>query len=518
MQTRYSGILRLWRCGLTLALCGAASTVARAQSNPKAPTVSPAPDRMTSPGPAGLPLEWIFFPATPPPLGAEVAVIAASRPSGTPRLLRAFVTDAFYPQLASRLVRMPGEQSRKDVFEVEEHVRLDAFLGLRAALVAELYERAPRFLELEPEPRLVAFETFAQSQARRLEEMERTAEWLRERMARTDSWSEHRSWRLNRGSLRTPRDKTYVLEFQVVRAAAYYQVGLSPAQRRLVRECAMEMNETIALRGRAPPSDVLFYFSPDTTRILRPEGAPPELDAAIAEYIAEKTRLKAELRELIYETDGALFEATRIKRFEELAAAQAGALSDLEVQAESIRRQLVRLSDYRRFRRPPPLDARVEERLREFAERAQAIDQDRAEFVRERMQRMRPEAAPSPQPQAMQETAARARAVFEMEQGSRLIAHERDAEVLLDELVQSLPPDEAGRLNGSPDVALRDYLERRAEQDAYAEYDLAVLEPGLSPAQRRLLLASAMARLRQVELPPELQPTDPPGELLGLGQ
>ena len=472
-------------------------------------------------GPSGgIQLEWIFFPATPPPLGAEVAVIAASRPSGTPRLLRAFVTDPFYPQLASRLVHMPGEPRRTAVLETEEYVRLDSFLRLRAALVEEHYQRVPRFLDLEPEQRLAAFETFAPSVAQRLEEMENTAEWLRERLARADSWSEHRRWRLNRGSLRLPREKTYVLEFQVVRSVAYYQAGLSPAQRRLVRELAMEMNETIALGGRAPPPEVLFYFSPDTTRLLRPEGAPPELEAAITGFIAEKRRLKDELRELIYETDGALFEATRIKRLEELAAAQAAALEDLEAAAERIRRQLVRLPDYRRYRRPPPLEPKLEERLRAFAERVQEIERDRAEFVRERVDRIRPEPTalvPLP-PQAFQETAARARAVFEMEHGSRLMAHERDAEALLADLSAALPPEEAGRLNGSADVALRDYLERRAEKEAYAEYDLAVLEPGLTPAQRRLLLASAMARLRQVELPPELQPTDPPGEILGLAK
>jgi hypothetical protein len=464
-------------------------------------------------------LEWIFFPVNPPVLGAEVAVAAASQQSRAPAVLRAFLSDPFFPQLAARVVQLKGEDRRLETFSQEEFARLDAFVSIRATLLKEIYARADQLWPLAPSVRHAAFEELARRQQSRLSETERSAEWLRVSLAKGNTWNEHRTWRLGSGAILRSQEKTYVLEFQVVRAAAYYQEGFSSAQRRLVRELAVEMSETIAKqKGAAVGSDVTMFFSPDTARILRPQTGSPELEAKIVEYIGEKRRLKDELRRVIYDTDAVLLEYTRTKRIEELARAQADAIERLEGLAEEIRLELATLAEYRRYRGGPRLSAGLEERLQAFADEENRIEAERATFIRARVQQARNEARAAPAGTVVRESAARAGAVFELEQGNRLMAHERRSEALLEDLARELPAEEAGRLNGPAGIALRDFIERRAEQDAYADYDLAVLEPGLSPAQRRLVFAAAIARLRQVMLPPEKQPTKPPGTLLGIGK
>lgn len=463
-------------------------------------------------------LEWMFFPPAPPALGAEVSVAAASRRSSTPEVLRAFVTEPFYAQLAARVVHVSGEPDRKELLETEEFVRLDFFLGLRSALIGEIYERFDPILKLAPKVRPEAFASVAQAQQARFEEMEQTAEWLRKHLARTDSWDEHRRWRLNRGELQLPREKTFVLEYEVVRAAAYYQEGFSPEQRWLIRELAIEMNEAIATEGRLVESELVFFFSPDTARILRPRDAPVELEALIASYIAQKRRLKDELREIIYRSDAQLVPQLRAETVRELSGAQVGAIAGLEAVAEEIRTGIARLPDYRRFVGGVRLSAALEERLVAFSASAKQIEKDRNTYIVQRLREERAGKTGGIDREALNATVVRARAAFELEQSDRLMAHERMVDALFADLAAALPPEERVRLNGSPEVAVRDFLERRNEQDGYADYDLAVLEPGLSAPQRRLLLGAALSRLRQFTPPPVLQPTDPPGTLIGPGE
>lgn len=464
--------------------------------------------------------ELIFFPASPPPLGAEVGVVAASRQSHTSTTVRAFLTEPFFSPIVTRLAQVSRRERAEGAFSTEEHVRLDSFLQIRSALLKELTDRLPDIVALPASERLAPLDALAASQQARLVEMERDAEWLRETLGRSTPWGALRSWRLNRGSLRQPREKTFVLEFQVVRAAAYYQPGLSPAQRRLVRELAIEMSEAIASKGQYDAAaSPYFFFSPDTARVARPRSGPPELLARIERFTAEKRRLKDELRELIYETDGMLLEYTRTRRLEELAAAQSASLEALEREAEAIRIGLAQLNGYPRYRRPRPLDAGVEERLEAYAEENRSIERARAAYIERRVASPTPTATPAaPSREALYAAVSRHRAAFDLDQSERLMAHDRAAEALYDDLLAVLTPEEAATLNGAPDIAIREFLERRNERTAYAFYDLAALEPGLSPEQRRLLFALGISGLRQVPLPPEWQPTEAPGALFGLGQ
>lgn len=467
-------------------------------------------------------LEWFFFPPYPPALGTEVAIVSGNITTVTPEILRGFVSEPFYVPLSVRWVQVPGEAERKRLLSTEERVRLELFVSLRAALLREFFTRSTPILELPAADRLAAFQRLAIEQASRLNELEETAEWLRARLGRVDSWDKHRQWRLKRGELKQPRDKTYTLEFEVVRAAAYYWNGFLPAQRRLLREVAMEMSEVIATRND-PASRVdefLMLFSPETTRIPRPGSASRELTVLITRYEEEKRRLKEELRDTIYEFDGSLTAYTRHRRIEELATSQKAPIAALDGLAEDIRRQLVHVPDYRRFRGPQVLNAELVARLKAFVDETVSLYADRSAFVEERIRKRgaaAPPAGEGAKPEEPRESRARARALWEVENGERVMAREHMAEELLVLLTEALPIEEAERLNGPPDLAITDYLYRRDEAEAYAEYDLATIEPGLSPAQRRLLLASAMARLRLVMPPPVRQPVYAPATLFGIG-
>lgn len=469
-------------------------------------------------GPATGPLlEAIYFPADPPPLGATLPAETAVVPSWAPPILRVFLTEPFFSPLATRLVHLPGEE-RPWRLGTEESVRLDNFFGLRAALLEEIYREVDRVRAQPAATREAAFQALGRAQAARLTELEDTAEWLRERLARLNPWGEHRTWRLNRDDLRLPRDETYVLEFQLVRAAAFYQPGLSRAQRRLAREVAMEMGETIAAHGRSGAGDALLFFLPETSRILRPRNAPAELEALLLQFQSEKRRARDELRDAIYGADLATFSFTRRRHLDEFSTAQSAALDRLEALAEPIRRAIAGLPEYPRHRGPSRLDPELDARLHAFAERALELQTERGAFIRQRVNNTHVTRAGTPGSREEVAALANAAAAFDVREADRLRAHEREAEELIRDLTAALPLEDTVWLQGRADRALRRYLVRRAEQEAYADYDLAALEPGFSAEQRRVLFASAIGRLH-LRIPlPERQPVDAPGTILGLGK
>jgi hypothetical protein len=64
------------------------------------------------------------------------------------------------------------------------------------------------------------------------------------------------------------------------------------------------------------------------------------------------------------------------------------------------------------------------------------------------------------------------------------------------------------------DGILMKFLKRYREEAAFYEYDIAAFEPGLSPAQRNLLFAGAVARLQLQLAGPEMQPEYAPQTLV----
>ncbi|HEY0968591.1 MAG TPA: hypothetical protein VGD88_14460 [Opitutaceae bacterium] len=458
-------------------------------------------------------LSRIYFPPTPPRLRAPLNLFESfglGRPA--PAGLSAHVNELYYAPLSTRL----DEGS----LSAEESRRIDTYLTTKRTLQAELRRRLADTAAVEPDQRERALIAFAAEQTPRIEALEREADAIREDLIRyTDNWYTFRTWRMGRTHF--PSDGTAMrAQLQLMKAAAFYQKGLSPAQRRLLREIAIEMEgyermpvNTIEIASDANP---LFFFSPDTARIRLPATPSPELAELVATYEQLKARLKQELRETIYNEDDALFSVLRQRRVETLARRQESAFAELDFMAEKIRRAYVRLPD---LPAPPPLpelppdlSARLQSHLEMRAslqrdlvavlqEIQAAVDLDQLGFRRNEQDRME--------------------VVVVVSRGQREAGDRAKAAAILDafnarhlERIQQLGEDFEGirrsiewiggldpRDTGAVDRRIREFtnaFDQRKLWEIYRDYQHAVLEPGLSPAQRRLLFDGA---LEQLELP-----------------
>jgi hypothetical protein len=68
--------------------------------------------------------------------------------------------------------------------------------------------------------------------------------------------------------------------------------------------------------------------------------------------------------------------------------------------------------------------------------------------------------------------------------------------------------------NQAADSVLMKFLQRRSQELAFYEYDLAAFEPGLSPGQRQLLFAAAVFRFDLPLAGPEMQPIFAPQTII----
>jgi hypothetical protein len=261
-----------------------------------------------------------------------------------------------------------------------------------------------------------------------------------------------------------------------------------------------------------------FYFSPEMARIRLPVEMPAELESKIHSYQDEKAALKLELREVLYRQDRAFFEFTRVKALRELAERQAPRLARVEQLAEEIRQGLALLPNPARPAMIPLRSEATGQISRYLAAKSawqrtmlakreslrNDFPEDRIEFIRQRdsigiqlvANRRSSDALKSKRDVALADLEA-----FNAEQTKGYVALARDKEKINGELValaKSLASHGGGK---SVELLLTEFayaLRQQERWDQYAEYDTAVLQPGLSPEQRRLLFGAAMERM---ELP-----------------
>jgi hypothetical protein len=463
------------------------------------------------------PLFTFYFPPVPPPLGATIALYrrySLGQPETSLPQLLPYVGEPFYAPLSAHLHR--EDLSKKQL------ARLDAYQSGRSALLTELHAKLAAVRELDAPARARALADFAQQQTPRLAALELEAEAIRDNLVSgsfTQSgadWNDNRTWALGDDV----RYESRVDEFKVIRASAFFASGLSPAQRRLLREFAMELDEPLG----EPTADIaldapkpLFFFSPETARVELPTDLAPEVAAKIDAYRGNKAALKAELRTVIYKQDRAFFTFTRTKALRALAEQQEPRLAALEVQAEELRNLL---AAYPRASRPPlsflptELTSRISAYLREkqdlqrtLVEKLAAI---KAEFPQQRVEFTRQgsgydiEVVLSRRSSKAEETrvaGVTAQLVaFNAEQTRRfntLIAQKSKIQTDLNKAVKAKFEPNAQNSVGM-DLLLKNFASQFAQQETwqrYRDYDTAVYEPGLSPEQRRLLYADALVQL-----------------------
>jgi hypothetical protein len=466
-------------------------------------------------------MQAIYFPPNPPPLGVEFSVRTVDARFGAPPELASYAMEPFYAPLSTRLIER--SLTRK------QEARLDAYVEQKASLLQALRARLAEVATVGPELRLLALEEFAERQAPALAELEREADALRLQFytfpmsSSAGSWYEWRTWKLGRGRLDLPREQTLFFEGQVLRGAAFYQTGLSVAQRELLRECAIELEAVVFSDSSASaPSanDWFWHFSPHLARVHLPEDLPADLLQRVTEYRTEKDALKTELRDTIYFQDRAVFASSREAPLVALAAKQEPLLAALDEAAEEIRRRLAVVAPPAVPPLPPPLPPELMAMIDEYTREKKALERELAECVRRAVRHMQVPTSYEIDRSALTWHAARLEAIENARERWRLENADRTEALKqkLDEVRAAVEawagPDPRGGARGVSGSFLRDFFAQRSEQQGRHECHLAVYEPGLSPRQRRLLFQAGVTALNLPLPGPEEQPSALPGTLL----
>lgn len=473
-----------------------------------------------------------FFPPTPPvfgdTIGATTAVAVGRWHIPAPDGLGDFVAAPFYPMLGTRLL-------------LDSHVlaklqpRLDAFRATREALTDELLGELAEVEQLDEATRDRRLAELAVRQSPRIVALEAEADSLREDLIKGRiwesgmHWSRERSWRI--GTTRFPSD-LYLkeAEFEVLRAAAYYEPGLSQEQRGLLREIAIDLENKARASRRPDPragNDEVFaiFFSPETARLRLPKGLPEDLLKKIGRFNHDKAELKQELRETVLQMDAASA-SKREAAFEKLAEQQWPRIEMLAELAEDIRREFARLPP------PPPLNAppRIPKELmaridRYESDRRMLTAQQNSHVFAAVAEVMRPpsgmdlaarrewlENMPSRRAEAMRNATVEFQRTHRdrfIELQERFAAIKDDLSVIASSYIdpQTGLPMTAESLQRSYNAAIQRFDAFGREEVIYKTYKIAMLTPGFSPEQRRLLFGVALTGLAQPLPPGEPLPT-----------
>lgn len=462
---------------------------------------------------------FAFFPPVPPPLDSDIPVLAPldSGPPVDPEI-SAFVGDIFYPFLGVRLAY--GEVSKA------MRSRVVAYRGAKVALEVELHSELLALKDTDPAVRDARLAALAAKQAPAIVKLDDAAEKILADLRQVHLLGvpveytdlvERAEWR-ERASGATPQDPAGLhAESEALRGVAFYEAGLSPAQRHLLFEDAIELNDRA--RGTAQdagPGFRMLYFSPEGARIRIPDTLPGPLQAKVAEYLAGKARLKEEIREGLRATAEFLRD-TRTDAMTKLAADQAPRFTALEATAEEIRRGLAALPNPPGPPAPPSLPPELTARI--YTYRAHKV---------ELLRKLRSMLA-SPTPAAAQAKAAKSQGAPDPMAGALAWMHDGSSRTeiqstelrvsvgefdrMQSELIEALNKEENGireqlaayarSTNGPADRKsvndlLRDFEDARQRQeiwDKYRDYQSAVLLPGLAAGQRRLLFDAAVEQL-----------------------
>lgn len=454
----------------------------------------------------------IFYPPSPPALDRAVAHLAA--PPGrlaAPSELAPYVNELFYPALGTRLFT--------NTLYPDTRRELDVYRTSKVVLQTEIRTTADRHRDAEPAVRRQALEALAKVQTPRIVELEQMSEALRRDMITSNfGWSALREWHL------VDREKRGFSPGEiamVMRGYAFYHHALSASQRRLLREVMLELLTAVDAESGPPIVNAAapIFFSPEPARITLPDNLPPELATKVAAYQTKKSQLKKELYDRVHAYDGSAFGYFRAS-LKSLAEKQAAGFATLDALAEEIRRGLAAMprdeTPEENSPLPPILAYRVGNVLRDRAlalrdatVKADAVigrryDNDvrvRAAYrfddngMRIVVIPARNPAAPSPAGEAeiLAKVHAELTAIADA-YGHRLAELVNEQDTIRNEAADLLKDPKRERVDHALIVASRIAI-RKENDDAYRDYRIAVLEPGLSPEQRRLLLDRAIEKL-----------------------
>jgi hypothetical protein len=250
-------------------------------------------------------------------------------------------------------------------------------------------------------------------------------------------------------------------------------------------------------------------------RIRLPAEMPDELRLKIEAYRNEKAALKQEIRTVLYKEDRSFFDYRRTNALKALAEQQAARFSALEQAAEEIRAGLAPLANPAK---PPTIalphdllervgrywdakDLWQKTMLAKLEALRNALPEDRVEFVRQKdsLQIQVVANRRSKQDVAAKRDALLAElAPFNAEHAASYAALARDKEMLRTEVLKAASAIAGRTSTKSIEMLLAEFsyaFSLQERWDRFAEYETAVLQPGLSPEQRRLLFGAAIESL-----------------------
>lgn len=460
----------------------------------------------------------IFYPPNPPPLGRPVSRTPAS-PDGRatpPPELAPFTSDIFYPVLGSRYHLRQLKDTHRAQLETYDLARTKLLRALRDEIV--------RVNDLDAAARLEALSKFAVLQAPHLKQLEADAEKLRrDLLLRDASWTTYREWRLGD---KNKRGYSPLEIAAVMRGYAFYHQTLSLEQRHLLREIAIELQVASDDQAKSTAAQPHTFFPPEPARVLFPTDMSAEAARKLAEFQTRKSALKKELYDAVHRHDGGGLAFLRGDALGAVAGKQTARLAELEKLAEEIRRALPPASGAPPIVRstlPPALSARVD-RMMETYTRAQRDAAARIDAITERERRggivinyrfdpdslkfvvLPSRAARDGAGLQVKAEAVRAEIAHVVETYGRVLAdliNERNA--IATAIASALGDAEAAKVATTLVAAMRAVQQREAAP-AFEEYRFAVFEPGLSPAQRRLLFHGVIQRLDLPMPRGEIQP------------
>jgi hypothetical protein len=458
-----------------------------------------------------------YFPPWPPVLDAPLPVSNYPHLDRGPRLER-LILEPFYTPYASRRAAWFGTD--------EVRSRIDEYLQRRDELLRELREQIENGRRESTAIMTERLSALASAQAPRIQELETEAEALRAELVPSGlsryffaslDWDIDRPWRLGVEDRQLPAAETLGFEFKVLRAAIYFQPGLSPEQRRLLREIALEVQiETFAPgHGTAPRQQRPFSFLPEGAQLILPPASTPSLEVRITDFNDLKNGLKQELRTALYKMDTRK-PAEREAQLQQLARDQRPRFAQLEVDAEAIRIAVSRLPEFHQAGQtpfPPALAARVEA-YQTKKKSLQRTIQNKLEEIRRSLE---PSSAtfrhvltsdggealvidakdPAPPREKLQAARAELRLLNQQNTPEFELLNRMNDQIRSETAAWS-EQTVSGNKGRSIDDLLKDFeSENRRQKTAavYQDYRDAVFLPGLSPEQRRLLFAGAIEQL-----------------------
>lgn len=461
------------------------------QPSQTAPRVSPLKSPSTG-GPAATGcLDLAFFPPAPPPLDVvpSTADSHVQKPD-VPQELIALVNEPFYAPLRARLTS-PDPRGRLGGWQKQV---IETYKANRAAQQIELQARLYTLRESEPAARLQALEAFAREQTPQLVELEQAAKNLRSEFARAGGAGASPCQENPSDSGSSPPG-TLAGNAAVLRSAVFYNPDLSPAQRRLVREILVELDDPG--RGTGPPGGGRgwMFFPPDTARVHLPFPLPVELAGKIADFQVARDALKRELRGALCGSDTTSSPASRSHALQTLARDQAPRIAAMEMLAEEIRRGLQGLvPDPLGVPRLAPLPAGLDGRI--VAYRRAKLDLQKELLTQVRGITARSAGADA---QTLQDNLQKAIAAFTRNNAARYAALEKEKEGIRMDLAR-LGAGRAGEPARSQpaDRLIKEFADSFQQYEQWRlfyEYRIAVFEPGLTPEQRRLLFDAGIEKL-----------------------